>query len=171
MYLTLSDVDICKAKEESLKKMIKEFNDIENDLKNLHNISAYTFAFVIIFSVFNNVFPGDQAAKLKCPHKDLDDALKSLLSNLSKQVADRQVSEQSQASFLQLNITTSDGLESINVVFESPERKSEWEEAFVRAKEKLGRKYFCVMFFIQNTSAQPSRQSKPEALIKIAPPV
>ena len=38
MYLTLSDVDICKAKEESLKKMMKEYNDIESDLKLLHNI-------------------------------------------------------------------------------------------------------------------------------------
>lgn len=41
MYLTLSDVDICKAKEESLKKMMKEYNDIESDLKLLHNICKY----------------------------------------------------------------------------------------------------------------------------------
>lgn len=118
MYLTLSDVDICKAKEESLKKMMKEYNDIESDLKLLHNIS-------------------DQSSKLRCPHKELDEALKSLLANLTKQVSDRQVTEPSHASFLQLNINTSDGLESLNVVFDNPEKKTEWEEAFVKAKEKL----------------------------------
>ena len=47
MYLTLSDVDICKAKEESLKKMMKEYNDIESDLKLLHNICK-------LFSLFTN---------------------------------------------------------------------------------------------------------------------
>ena len=53
------------------------------------------------------------------------------------QVSDRQASELSHATFLQLNINTSDGLESLNVSFDSPERRGEWEEAFVKAKERL----------------------------------
>ena len=69
MYLTLSDVDICKAKEESLKKMIKEFNDIENDLKNLHNISAYTIAFVINFSVLTTFFQATRRQSSSVPTK------------------------------------------------------------------------------------------------------
>ena len=31
----------------------------------------------------------------------------------------------------------SDGLESLNVVFDTGEKKAEWEEAFSKAKEKL----------------------------------
>ena len=31
----------------------------------------------------------------------------------------------------------SDGLESLNVVFDTGEKKAEWEEAFTKAKEKL----------------------------------
>lgn len=50
---------------------------------------------------------------------------------------ERQASEMSHASFLQLNINTSDGMETLNVAFDTPERKGEWEDAFVKAKEKL----------------------------------
>ena len=53
------------------------------------------------------------------------------------QVSERQASEMSHASFLQLNINTSDGLETLNVAFDTPERKGEWEDAFMKAKEKL----------------------------------
>ena len=71
-------------------------------------------------------------------------------------MAERQLPEPSHASFLQLNINTrfsksftsqkvsfanpsdcSDGLESLNVVFDTGEKKAEWEEAFTKAKEKL----------------------------------
>ena len=52
-------------------------------------------------------------------------------------MSDRQAEETSHASFLQLNINTSEGLESLNVVFDTPERRGEWEEAFTKAKEKL----------------------------------
>ena len=38
MYLTLPDVDICKAKEESLKKMMKEFAELESDLKTVQSL-------------------------------------------------------------------------------------------------------------------------------------
>ena len=100
-------------------------------------------------------FLADQATKLRCPHKELDDALKSLLGTLSKQVrenllwyyltfdflkvSERQATELSHASFLQLNINTNDGVETLNIAFETPERKNEWEEAFMKAKEKLGK--------------------------------
>ena len=77
-------------------------------------------------------------------------------STSNTQVAERQLPEPSHASFLQLNINTrfskcnisqkvsfanpsdcSDGLESLNVVFDTGEKKAEWEEAFSKAKEKL----------------------------------
>ena len=43
----------------------------------------------------------------------------------------------SHAAFLQLNITTSEGVETINIAFDTPERKNEWDEAFTKAKDKL----------------------------------
>ena len=52
-------------------------------------------------------------------------------------MSERQASELSHASFLQLNITTSDGVETLNIAFDTPERKNEWEEAFTKAKDKL----------------------------------
>ena len=79
------------------------------------------------------MFPAEQASKLHCPHKELDEALKSLLGNLSKQVSliqeyllfdykiilhqvsERQASELSHATFLQLNINTNDGVETLNI--------------------------------------------------------
>ena len=54
-------------------------------------------------------------------------------------VSERQATELSHASFLQLNINTNDGVETLNIAFETPERKNEWEEAFMKAKEKLGK--------------------------------
>ena len=38
MYLTLSDVDICKTKDDNLKKMMKEYNELETDLKTVQNL-------------------------------------------------------------------------------------------------------------------------------------
>ena len=35
------------------------------------------------------IFVADQATKLRCPHKELDDTLKSLLGTLSKQVREK----------------------------------------------------------------------------------
>ena len=41
----------------------------------------------------------DQASKLRCPHKELDEALKSLLGNLTKQVGSLYLSNISQKYF------------------------------------------------------------------------
>ena len=38
MYLTLSDVDICKTKDDNIKKMMKEYNELETDLKTVQNL-------------------------------------------------------------------------------------------------------------------------------------
>ena len=52
-------------------------------------------------------------------------------------MSERQASELSHATFLQLNINTSDTVETLNIAFDTPERRSEWEETFNKAKEKL----------------------------------
>ena len=62
-----------------------------------------------------------------------------------RKVSERQATELSHASFLQLNINTNDGVETLNIAFDTPERKNEWEEAFIKAKEKLGRVYKLIL--------------------------
>ena len=39
-----------------------------------------------VIQSINTFTPADQSSKLRCPHKKLDEALKSLLANLTKQV-------------------------------------------------------------------------------------
>ena len=51
-------------------------------------------------------------------------------------MSERQASELSHASFLQLSINTNDGVETLNIAFDTPDRKNDWEEAFIKAKDK-----------------------------------
>ena len=85
MYLTLADVDICKAKEESLRKMMKEYSEVDTDLRVVQGIA-------------------DQTSKLNCQRKELEEAIKSVLAALNKQVAERQVPEPAHATFLHLKV-------------------------------------------------------------------
>ena len=97
----------------------------------MYRISVSEISLLILTTIL--IFPAEQASKLHCPHKELDEALKSLLGNLSKQVSliqeyllfdyknilhqvsERQASELSHATFLQLNINTNDGVETLNI--------------------------------------------------------
>ena len=54
MYVSLEDVEISKAKEERVKKIVKENREIEGDISTLKMVADYT-------------------ARLHCPHKDLDE--------------------------------------------------------------------------------------------------
>ena len=39
---------------------------------------------------------------------------------------------------MQLNINNGDDVDTLNIVFQEPDKKSDWEEAFTQCKEKLG---------------------------------
>ena len=73
--------------------MMKEYGEIESDLKIVQQLCKWSqFEYVETACRASKqrkiyfFFVADQATKLRCPHKELDDALKSLLGNLSKQV-------------------------------------------------------------------------------------
>ena len=89
MYLTLSDVEICKAKEDSIKKMIKEYQEMEGDLRLIHSLLDQVRDLVLEEDNCKKVYV--KVSKLNCPHKELDDSLKTLLGSLTKQVSGRQV--------------------------------------------------------------------------------
>jgi hypothetical protein len=120
MYVSLADVEISKVKEEHLKKIMKENREIEADIATLRQINEST-------------------TKMHCPHKDLDDEVRQLMNQLTRQLAERQNADTQQSMYLDLSVNTSDGLESISLIFASSERRSQWEEAFADAKLKLVR--------------------------------
>ena len=64
--------------------MMKEYGELENDLKLVQTICKNKQEEYL--SGLSFTFVADQASRLRCPHKELDEAVKSLLGNLSKQV-------------------------------------------------------------------------------------
>ena len=65
--------------------MMKEYGELENDLKLVQTICK-TNRLGKVFQFLSFTFTAEQAARLRSPHKELDEAVKSLLGNLSKQV-------------------------------------------------------------------------------------
>lgn len=143
MYVALEDVDISKAKEEHMKKIIKENKEIEADLGTLKVIGkAVPFLVPHPFHAHLKsvcMFPGEAASRLHCPHKDLDDEARQLVNQLSRQLAERQSADTQQSMYVDLSVSTSDGLETISLIFDSADRRTQWEEAFSDLKEKLGK--------------------------------
>ncbi|XP_059079950.1 uncharacterized protein LOC131878066 [Tigriopus californicus] len=120
MYVSLEEVEISKAKEEHLKKIMRENRDIEEDINTLRMI-------------------GDATSRLHCPHKELDDLTRQLMGQLNRQLAERQNADTQQAMYLDLNVTTSDGIETISLIFADAERRSQWEDTFNEIKQNLVR--------------------------------
>ncbi|CAG0899490.1 unnamed protein product [Darwinula stevensoni] len=117
MRIPLDDLDIIKAKDENLKKLLKEVSSLEEDI-----------------SIVSQMM--DLTNSLHCSHASLDDSLRELSGSLHRQLAERQTSE-SHLLCLDLTITTQEGLENISVTFLSPEKRAAWEEAFLEAKQLL----------------------------------
>ncbi len=124
MYVSLEDVDVSKAKEEQLKKIVKENREIEEDVTTLRMIAEAT-------------------ARLHCPHKDLDDLARQMTAQLNRQLAERQNTDSQQSAYLDLCVGSSGGGgegDTITFVFADAERRTHWEDAFNEVKQKLGRK-------------------------------
>lgn len=109
----------------------------------------------------------DLTLTLQCPRTSLEEIVKDMLSNVNKQLAERQTSD-SQLSYLELMLNTQfvyrisffflflplfknfvqkkfvsvlirHGMENVSVVFTKPEKRSSWEESFNDCKQKLGK--------------------------------
>lgn len=136
--MALGEVEVSKAKEEHLKKIMKENREIESDIASLRQISKTCYPpFLTPFSSNScSIWPGDMLTKLHCPHKDLDDEMRQLLNQLTRQLTERQNSD-TQQYILDLVINTADGQETISMVFCNSERRVQWEETFAEVKQKL----------------------------------
>ncbi len=156
MYAALDEVDISKAKEEQLKKIIKENREIEEDINTLRTIGEQhlntvdsaeslndnagheaTLGHILGQAFSPNLVTGDATSRLHCPHKDLTDLTRQMLAQLNRQHSERQNADSQQAMYLDLKV---EGGESITLVFGDAERRARWEDAFAEAKQKLGKK-------------------------------
>ncbi|KAK4872091.1 hypothetical protein RN001_016215 [Aquatica leii] len=117
MKISLDDLDIVKAKDESLKQMMVEIENLTEDVSILNQINELTWT-------------------LHCTHSGLDEVIKEMFEKLNRQLVEQQNSD-SQLSCLDLTLNTSNGLENMSIVFSKPEKRASWEESFNEAKHKL----------------------------------
>ncbi|XP_018320599.1 rho guanine nucleotide exchange factor 17 [Agrilus planipennis] len=117
MRISLDDLEIVKAKDENLRQMMIEIENLTDDITVLNQINELAWS-------------------LHCTHTVLDEVVKEMLEKLNKQLSDQQNSD-SQLSCLDLAVNTSNGLENVSVVFSKPEKRTSWEETFNEAKHKL----------------------------------
>ncbi|XP_069677397.1 rho guanine nucleotide exchange factor 17 isoform X2 [Periplaneta americana] len=117
MRIPLDDLEIVKAKDENLRRMMSEMEHLAEDVATLNQIT-------------------DLTASLHCQHSQLEEVVRDLLASINKQLAERQTSD-SQLSYLELTLNTQNGIENLSVVFTKPEKRTSWEESFNEAKQKL----------------------------------
>ncbi|XP_050441671.1 rho guanine nucleotide exchange factor 17 [Adelges cooleyi] len=117
MKIPLDDVEIVKVKDENVRRMLREMEYLSEDVSTLTQMT-------------------DMVAMLHCPHGQLEDSIKDMLSAVNKQLSERQASD-TQLCYLELNLHTRNGTETISIMFSKPEKRANWEESFNEAKQKL----------------------------------
>ncbi|CAG0882417.1 unnamed protein product, partial [Cyprideis torosa] len=116
--IALENMDIAKAKDENLRKLLREVSAAEADLSILNQMA-------------------DLVSSLHAPHAALDEALNSLSSSLNKQLQEKQGAE-NQLLCVDVSVTSQDGsVDVLQLNFLSPENRSRWEETFMDAKQKI----------------------------------
>ncbi|XP_077301096.1 rho guanine nucleotide exchange factor 17-like [Arctopsyche grandis] len=117
MRIPLDEVEILKAKDENLRRIMREMETLTEDVNILTQIA-------------------DLAAALHCGKTALEDMVREMLSNLSRQLSERQGSD-AQLSCMDLAVNTTNGLENLSFIFSKPEKRTSWEEIFNEAKQKI----------------------------------
>ncbi|KAK9718863.1 RhoGEF domain [Popillia japonica] len=117
LTVPLQELEIVRAKDENLRQMLVEIENLTEDISLLNQINDISWS-------------------LHCSHSQLDEVLKEMLTNLNKQLVEQQNSD-SQLSCLDLTLNTSNGLQNISVMFLKPDKRASWEETFNDAKHKL----------------------------------
>ncbi|XP_050544977.1 rho guanine nucleotide exchange factor 17-like [Daktulosphaira vitifoliae] len=117
MKIPLDDVEIVKVKDDNVRRMLREMEYLSEDISTLTQMT-------------------DMVSMLHCPHGQLEDSIKDMLSAVNKQLSERQASD-TQLCYLELNLHTRNGTETISIMFSKPEKRTNWEESFTEAKQKL----------------------------------
>ncbi|XP_047104060.1 rho guanine nucleotide exchange factor 17 [Schistocerca piceifrons] len=118
MRLLLEDVEIVKLKDDILRDLVREVENLAEDAVLLTQM-------------------GEIAARLHTDHNLLDDIIREMLCYVNKQLSEHNGSE-SKLSHIEF-IISSEGAatDSLVVVFSSQDKKADWEEVFNDAKQKL----------------------------------
>ncbi|KAE8737514.1 hypothetical protein FOCC_FOCC017022, partial [Frankliniella occidentalis] len=122
----LDDLEIVKAKDESLRRVMREMEQLSEDVAALTQITELVSGLHLPHAQQ----PGQQL------QLQLEELARDLLTSSCRQLAERQNSD-SQLSCLDLTVNTSNGVENITVIFPKPDKRSSWEEEFNEAKTRL----------------------------------
>lgn len=76
----------CLVKDENVRRMLREMEYLSEDVSTLTQMT-------------------DMVSMLHCPHSQLEDSIKDMLSALNKQLLERQASD-TQLCYLELNLHT-----------------------------------------------------------------
>ncbi|XP_043279981.1 uncharacterized protein [Venturia canescens] len=117
MRIPLDDVEMIKAKEESLRKMAREVEHLKEDCSTLNQLQ-------------------ELAATLHGTKHQLEELIKEYLTQVQRQLAEKNAAH-SQLACLELTLNTQNGVENITIMFTKPETRASWEESFNDAKQKL----------------------------------
>ncbi|KAF2365474.1 Dbl (DH) domain [Trinorchestia longiramus] len=116
-FIALDDLEIARSRDEAVKKLLKEIENLEEDLQTVQRMVGFS-------------------RSLHSPRPCIDEALHEAEAAVRKQLSERQGPD-SILNEVELTITTQEGVENITFLFHNPEKRASWEEAFLGAKQKL----------------------------------
>lgn len=117
MRISLADLEIVKAKDENLRRIMHEVETLTEDVNTLTQISEHI-------------------AALHTHHNQLEEIVREMLHSLNKQLSERQNSD-SQLCFMEVSLNTPNGPENLTIIFSKTEKRTTWEEAINDTKQKL----------------------------------
>ncbi|XP_037942979.1 uncharacterized protein LOC119675833 isoform X2 [Teleopsis dalmanni] len=115
--ISLDCLDIVKTKDENLKRIMNEIENLAEDCNKLQQIMDITIT-------------------LKHPHQYLEDVIRELHRDLQRQLSERQTND-AQLNMLELAVNSPNGTQKLTIVFNKTEKRTQWEETFNEAKQKL----------------------------------
>ncbi|KNC22324.1 hypothetical protein FF38_04499 [Lucilia cuprina] len=115
--ISLDCLEIVKTKDENVKRIMTEIENLADDCNKLQQISDIT-------------------ATLKCPHQYLEDVIRELHRDVQRQLSERQTND-AQLNMLELGVNSPNGTQKLCIVFSKSEKRTQWEETFNEAKQKL----------------------------------
>ncbi|KAL7729541.1 hypothetical protein ACLKA6_007836 [Drosophila palustris] len=115
--ISLDCLEIVKTKDENIKRIVSEIENLAEDCNKLQQITDIT-------------------ASLKYPHQYLEDVIRELHRDIQRQLSERQTND-TQLNMLELTVSSPNGSQKLTVVFSKTEKRTNWEETFNEAKQKL----------------------------------
>ncbi|XP_065721490.2 rho guanine nucleotide exchange factor 17 isoform X2 [Drosophila suzukii] len=115
--ISLDCLEIVKSKDENIKRIVSEIETLAEDCNKLQQITDITVT-------------------LKYPHQYLEDVIRELHRDVQRQLSERQTND-TQLNMLELTVSSPNGNQKLTVVFNKTEKRTQWEEAFNEAKQKL----------------------------------